>query len=264
MEANTRNPVRRALLECRPCFGAWIQLGHGGVAEVLAGVGFEWIAVDCEHTDIDVHGFTELARGMFGRGAAPLVRVRENDTLAIRQVLDAGAMGVIVPLVNTAEQARRAVAAAKYPPEGVRGFAFSRMNDWGRRFDEYCRNANADVAVVVMIESAAAVANIDAILDVEGVDGVFIGPYDLSGSYGIPGQTADPVVVQACARVREACAAHGKSAGIHLVRPDREKIEQTLADGFTFVALGIDTVFLEQAARSALAGARAALGAAED
>ena len=193
---------------------------------------------------------------MHGRGTIPFARVRENDTLAIRQVLDAGAQGIIVPLVNTADEAKRAVAAAKYPPQGLRGFCFSRMNDYGTKFDEYAANANENIAVVVMIESKQAVENIDEILAVEGVDGVFIGPYDMSGSYGLVGQTDHPVIRDACRKVVKACEKHGKSAGLHLVNPTPEAISKTIADGFTFIALGVDMVFLNQAARTALNTAR--------
>ena len=244
--------VRKALLEPSLTFGTWIQIGHPGVAEILAQVGFDWIAADCEHTDIDVEGFTNLARGMYGRGPAPLVRVRENDTLAIRQVLDAGAEGVIVPLVNTAQDAARAVAAAKYPPQGVRGFCFSRMNNYGDDFDEYVKRANEDIAVVVMIESKEAVENIDDILATDGVDGVFIGPYDLSGAYGIAGQTDDPLVTQGCRQVVESCRRAGKSAGLHVVLPTPQAIRKAITEGFTFIALGIDTIFVRQAAENAL------------
>jgi 2-keto-3-deoxy-L-rhamnonate aldolase RhmA len=246
------NPVRKALLERTVTLGTWVQIGHPASAEVLAGAGFDWIAADCEHTDIGPAEFANLARAMHGRGPAPLVRVRENDTLAIRQVLDMGAEGVIVPLVNTAEQAERAVRAAKYPPRGVRGYAFSRMNDWGADFDRYAREANDEVAVVVMIESKEAVENIDAILSVDGVDGVFIGPYDLSGSYGIVGRTGDPIIKEACARVVEACRAARKSAGLHVVLPTPDSVQKALSDGFTFIGLGVDTVFLDQGARAAL------------
>lgn len=126
-----------------------------------------------------MEGFAGIARSIHGRGAVPMVRVRENDMLAIRRMLDAGARGVIVPLVDTAEQARKAVLAAKYPPQGVRGFAFCRANDWGADFNGYTARANEDIAIVIMAESARAVENINEILDVEDVDGVFIGPYDL-------------------------------------------------------------------------------------
>ena len=176
-----QNPVKRALLERKVTLGTWIQLGHPAIAEILGNAGFDWIAADCEHTDIGIQGYTDLLRGMYGRGSVPLVRVRENSTMAIRQVLDAGAKGVIVPLVNTAEEARRAVAVARFPPQGIRGFAFFRANDWGVNFDEYAQNANRETVIVVMIETKEAIENIDAILAVDGVDGVLIGPYDMSG-----------------------------------------------------------------------------------
>lgn len=259
METTSANPVRRALLACSPTVGTWMQVGHPAVAEVLSGVGFDWIAADCEHTDMGPAEFVAMARGMHGRGAVPLVRVRENDTLAIRQMLDMGAQGVIVPLVNTAEEARRAVSAAKYPPAGVRGFAFHRANDWGQRFSEYAATANEDVAVIVMIESRQAVENIDQILAVEGVDGVFIGPYDMSGSYGMPGRTSDPVVTAACQTVADACRNAGKAAGLHIVLPDEQAIARAVEKGFSFLAVGVDTIFLEQAAAKSLSCLRAAL-----
>jgi len=254
----TRNPVRKALLERRVTIGTWIQVGHAAVAEVLATAGYDWLCADCEHTDIGPAEFAALARGMYGRGPVPLARVRENDTLAIRQVLDMGAMGVIVPLVDSAAEAQAAVRAAKYPPTGVRGFAFHRGNNWGTDFADYAARANDDIAVVVMIESKRAVENIDAILAVEGVDGVFIGPYDMSGSYGMPGKTGEPVIRAACATVVNACRHAGKAAGIHVVIPTRESIEQTVREGFTFIAVGVDTIFLSQGATEAMATARAA------
>jgi len=160
----TRNPFRKALLQRTLTFGTWIQAGNAATAEILANAGYEWIVADCEHSDIDVELFANLARGMHGRGAVPLVRVRENDTLAIRQMLDMGAQGVVVPLVNNAEDAQKAVSAAKYPPLGVRGFCLSRMNNYGADFEEYVQHANDDIAVVVMIESQEAVQNINEIL----------------------------------------------------------------------------------------------------
>ena len=253
------NPVRKALLDRTVTLGTWIQIGHAAVAEILAVAGYDWIAADCEHTDIGVERYTELARGMHGRGPIPMARVRENDTLAIRQMLDAGALGVIVPLVNTVGDAERAVAAAKFPPQGVRGFSFTRGNDWGADFPDYAARANGQIAVVIMIESRTAVENIDRLLEVDGVDGVFLGPYDLSGSYGVPGQTKHPEVQAACRAVVQACARHGKSAGLHVVDPTPENIRKALADGFTFLALGVDTVFLMQSAKGALEVARSVL-----
>lgn len=257
----TGNPVRKALLERKVTIGTWIQIGHPSVAELLANVGYEWIVADCEHTEIDVDIFTGLARGMKGSRAVPMARVRENDTLAIRQVLDAGAKGVIVPLVNSAEEAKRAVAAAKFPPEGVRGFALCRANGWGKDFGSYVKKANDDVAVVVMIESKQAIENIDEILSVDGVDGVFVGPYDLSGSYGITGKTRHPIIMDACKVVLEACKRKNKSAGLHIVIPDDDAIKRAIEDGFTFIALGIDCVFIDKSARAALQVAKESMKA---
>ena len=248
----TNNSVRKALLERTPTIGTWIQIGHPVIGEILGNAGFDWVAVDGEHSDIDVQGFTDVLRGLYGRGPEPFIRVRENDTLAIRQVLDAGARGIIVPLVNNAEEAEKAVAAAKYPPQGIRGFCFSRMNEYGVKFDEYVKTANDDIAVVVMIESQEAIENIDEILSVEGVDGVFIGPYDLSGSYGIPGQTSHPSVREGCKKVLQVCARVGKSAGLHVVIPTEENIKKAIEDGFTFIAIGVDTVFLDYSSVKAL------------
>ncbi len=256
-----KNKLKQALENCELTVGSWIQIGpYPAIAEILAKAGFEWIAVDCEHSDITIEGFTALARGMAGYDCLPLARVRENDTLAIRQVLDAGAGGVIVPLVNTAEEAKKAVAAAKYPPAGVRGFCFSRMNEYGVDFDRYAAEANDNIAVVVMIESRQAVENINAILEVPGVDGVLIGPYDLSGSFGIPGQLNDPRVTGAVRTVREACKRHRKAAGMHLVHVTPESVSDLVERGFTFLALGVDMVFLQSAATAAL---KAAEGKAE-
>jgi len=148
------------------------------------------------------------------------------------------------------------VAAAKYPPEGIRGFGFCRASEWNRNFDEYVRHANHDIAVVAMIESQEAVENIEEILLVDGIDGVFVGPYDLSGSCGVSGQTSHPAVLEACAAVVKACEHAGKSAGVHVALPSASAIEQAIHDGFTFIALGLDTVFLEQGARRALQIAR--------
>ncbi len=250
------NSVREALVNRRIIIGSWIQIGHPAVAEIIGNAGYEWIGIDCEHTDIDVDIFTRLARSMCSTESIPFARVRENDTLAIRQVLDAGARGVIVPLVSTGEEAKKAVAASKFPPEGVRGFSFCRANNWGVDFDSYAKNANDNIAVVVMIESKMAVKNIEDILSVKGVDGVFIGPYDMSGSYGIPGQTDSGVVKDACSKVVEACKRHRKSSGLHIVKPTEENIRAAIQQGFTFIALGVDSVFLDKAAREPLVTAR--------
>lgn len=242
------NSFRQALLERRVTVGSWIQISNPTSAEILARAGFEWLGIDIEHTDIDFTSLAGVLRGMYGRGSVPVARVANNELMAIRRALDLGAMGVLVPLISTAEQARQAVASAKYPPQGVRGFAFCRANNWGADFDAYARSANDEVAVVAMIETREGVSNIDEILAVDGIDGAFIGPYDMSGSYGIPGETDSSIVRDACRRVVGACERASKSAGLHIVQPTRQATEQALQDGFTLICLGIDTVFVQQGA----------------
>jgi 2-keto-3-deoxy-L-rhamnonate aldolase RhmA len=246
----TNSSFRQALLQRRVTIGTWLQINNPTAAEVLANAGYEWIAIDIEHTDIDIVSLTALLRGMYGRGAAPIARVSTNDTIEIRRALDVGAAGVLVPFVSTADQARRAVAAARYPPQGVRGFSFCRANNWGVDFASEARSANDNVAVVIMIESKEGVENIEAIVAVDGLDAVFIGPYDLSGSYGIPGQIQAPVVRDACRRVIQACQRGNKSVGLLVVRPTPEAVRQALEDGFTLICVGIDTVFLDEGARA--------------
>ena len=251
------NPVKKALLERQVTFGSWLQLGpYPGVAEVLANAGYDWLAIDCEHSDIDIEGFSTLARAIHGRGPTVMIRVKENDVMEIRQALDMGAQGIIVPLINNANEAEKAVAAAKYPPCGIRGFCFGRMNNYGEDFVEYVQTANNEIAVIVMIESKEAVENIDEILSVDGVDGVFVGPYDLSGSYGITGQTSHKVIQTALKKIAESCRQHNKSAGLHIVYPTEEAIEKTISDGFTFIALGVDMVFLREGCKTALNSAK--------
>lgn len=246
------NSLRKKLLSRELCIGTWIQMGHPAVAEILAGCGFDWIAADMEHTDINITVYTEIARAMSYSNVTPLARVAENAVIPIRSVLDAGASGVIVPLVNSAEDARRAVSAAKYPPDGVRGFAFCRANNWGEGFDEYAKTANELISVIIMVESREAVDNIDEILEVDGIDGVFIGPYDLSGSYGVVGQTSHRYMREAFEKVVSSCNAHNKSAGIHIVRADVESIENAVRQGFTFIALGMDNLFMLDGAKAAI------------
>ena len=241
---------RAALLDRQVTLGSWLQINNPTAAEVLANVGWDWIAIDIEHTDIDIVSLTALLRGMYGRGVAPIARVTTNDVIEIRRALDVGAQGVLVPFVSTAKQARQAVSAAKYPPWGVRGYSFSRANEWGTRFKEDVQTANDETVVMAMIESKEGVENINEILAVEGLDAAFIGPYDLSGSYGIPGQTQDPIVQDACRRVVAACEQAGKAAGLLVVRPTADAIRAAIEGGYTVPCLGIDTVFLDEGARA--------------
>ena len=249
------NKLRWALLQREVTLGSWVQIGHPGVAEVLARAGFDWVCVDLEHGAIDLESTANLFRALGGSGCVPVARLPVNDPTWIHRVLDAGARGLIIPMVKTAAEAEAAIREAKYPPRGVRGFGYSRANGHGADFAAYIESANDEIAMIMQIEHKDAVANLDAILRVDGVDGVFVGPLDLSGSMGITGQIEHPQMVAALAQYRSVCAAHGKAAGMHLVRPDETSIRRALEDGYTMIALGLDNVFLQEGARAALEAA---------
>lgn len=250
-----KNMFRRALLERQVTLGTWLQIGHPACAEVLARAGFDWVCVDLEHGALDLETTANIFRALGGFDCVPVARLPLNDPIWIHRVLDAGARGLIIPMVKTAADAEVAVREARYPPRGVRGFGFSRANLYGADFDSYIASANDEIALVMQIEHKDAIANLEAILHVDGVDGVFIGPLDLSGSMGITGQLDHPQMAAALERYRSTCRAHKKSAGLHLIRPNDENIHRALDEGYTMLALGLDNVFMAEGARAALKSA---------
>jgi 2-keto-3-deoxy-L-rhamnonate aldolase RhmA len=239
--------------------GTWLQIPSPSICEIAAHQKLDWIAVDMEHTEIGYETIANMFRGLNGTQTAPMVRVRSNDSLDIRRALDIGAEGIIVPLIETPEEAKKAVEYCKYPPYGERGYAFCRANNWGGKFSDYSENANDNISVFVMIESKKAVQSIDEILNVEGLDGVFIGPYDMSASYGVVGQVNSDLVIQGCQKVLEACKKHNKIAGLHIVSPDEDIIRENIRKGFRLIAIGIDTVFIINGIKKAFETAKIAI-----
>ena len=166
---------------------------------------------------------------------------------------------MVVPLVNSGAEAEKAVAAAKYPPRGVRGYGFCQANAYGAEFADYTARANEDISVVVQVEHVDALAHIDAILSVDGVDAAFLGPWDMSGSMGIPGQLDDPRMTEATQTILKACAAHGTAAGTLITRPDSEAVRHAIEQDFTFLAISGDVLMLDHIARALVSDARKAL-----
>src|SRR3989338_9997870 len=187
----------------RMMIGSWITLASGDTAEIMAQSGFDWLAVDMEHSVITLRKAHELIRIIEANNVVPLVRVGENNPVIIKRVMDAGAYGVIVPMVNTEEDARKAVVSVKYPPVGQRGVGLARAQGYGVQFEHYKEWVNKESVVIVQIEHIKAVANLEKILTVKGVDGFIVGPYDLSASLGIPGQLNHASVKAACRKILE-------------------------------------------------------------
>lgn len=246
-----RRPRKSELLN-RCSFGSWITIPHPSVAELLVRAGFDWLTVDLEHSAITLESAAELIRTIDLAGITPMVRVGSHDANVIKRVMDAGAHGIIASTVNTAEQAAAIVAAVKYPPVGARGVGLSRAQGYADEFEEHYRWLNEESIVFVQIEHIDAVQNIDAILRVPGVDGYFIGPYDLSASLGIPGQLTHPKMIEALAEIRRAQEKVPTVAGIHVVQPVAGDVLRKIAEGYRFIAFGIDYLFMLNHARSGL------------
>ncbi len=237
-------------------YGSWVQIGHPAMAELMASLGFDWVAIDFEHGPVDLGQSLSLIQAIKGQGATPFARLPYNDLIWIRRALDTGFMGLIIPMVNTAEEAASAVSIAKYPPVGQRGIGFCPANMYGTRVNDMIANANRDIKIIAQIETAASVENVQAILEVEGVDGVFMGPYDLSGSYGVLGQFDHPLMKSAYQKVLAACDKTSKLAGIHVVAPDLGQVQERVSQGFNFVALSLDVTILTTYGKALLDGAR--------
>lgn len=239
-----QNSVKRSLRENRLTIGSWVTIGHPAIVEVMAQAGFDWLAVDLEHSAIDLSTAQVLIATIQAHGMVPLVRVGENHPKLIQRVMDAGAYGVIVPMVNTKELAEQAVQAVRYPPRGGRGVGLARAQGYGFGFEDYAATVNDESVVIAQIEHIAAVRNLEEIIGVDGIDGVLIGPYDLSGSLGRPGQFEDPAVLQAVSRVESVCQARKVPLGFHVISPEARFVNEKIHKGYRFVAFSLDTVFL--------------------
>jgi 2-dehydro-3-deoxyglucarate aldolase len=249
------NKFRQQLLAGDLTLGAWVQIGHPACGEIMAAAGFDWVCVDLEHGAIGLETMTDIFRAMSGFDSVPVARLPANDPIWIHRALDAGARGLIIPMVKTADEAEAAVREAKYPPRGVRGFGYSRANMHGKDFNSYIASSNEEIAMIMQIEHRDAVDHVEEILQVPDVDGLFIGPLDLSGSLGITGKMDHPDMVSALQRFRTACQKHKASAGIHIVRPSETNIQAAIEQGYTLIALGLDNVFLQEGAANCLRAA---------
>jgi 2-keto-3-deoxy-L-rhamnonate aldolase RhmA len=233
--------------------GSWITLGNPAIAEIMARAGFAWLVVDLEHSVIDISVAADLIRVIDLCGVAPLVRLTSNDPDQIKRVMDAGAHGIVVPMVNTPAEASRAVAATRYGPAGSRGVGLARAQGYGVNFPEYLRWQQDGPVVIVQIEHKNAVERLEDIMKVPGVDGFLIGPYDLSCSMGIPGQFERAEFIATMTRIRDAGQRLGVAAGLHIVEPDLERLAQVIREGFTFVAYSVDTRILDVGVRQGVA-----------
>jgi len=232
------NRFKRAILNGEPQIGLWLSLCSNTVAEVVAYSGYDWLLIDTEHAPNEPATVLAQMQAMATGTASAVVRPAWNDATLIKRYLDVGAQTLLVPYVETQEQAEAAVAAVRYPPRGMRGVATSTRANRFARVKDYFEHADEEVCLLVQVETQKGYDNLDAILAVDGVDGVFVGPSDLSAGLGHLGNAGHPDVQAAIMDINKRCQAAGKPAGI--LTPVEDEAKKYLEAGFMFVAIGAD------------------------
>jgi 4-hydroxy-2-oxoheptanedioate aldolase len=250
------NHVRRRLAAGEPSVGTWLSLPSPEAAEYVGTLDFDWLVIDAEHNPIDIRTLAQMFGAIARGGTAPMVRIPWNSAENFKRVLDAGAWGIVVPMVNSREEAERAVEAMRYPPVGARSVGGGRHYlSFDTNASDYYANANDELLLVLQIEHIQGVENADDILSVPGVDACFIGPNDMAASMGlglgVPLESDNPRLVEAIQHVREACVRNGVAPGVHC--SGAEGVNQRIGEGFQFLALASELRYL-------LAGLKDAIG----
>jgi len=244
--------LKKKLLNHDLTVGSWITIGNPIVAEIMAQAGFDWLTIDMEHSAITLDITQDLIRIIELHGVPPLVRVGHNEPNLIKRVMDAGAEGVVVPMVNSKINAEKAVSSVKYPPVGFRGVGLARAQKYGADFEEYRKWNQENSIVIVQIEHIDAVNNLEEILSVKGIDGFIVGPYDLSASMGFPGQFDHPDVKKALMHIESTAQSLNVLSGFHVISPEINAVKEKLKHGYRFIAHSLDILFLGEACRNSV------------
>ncbi len=234
----------RERLRTERVFGSWTSLGHPSITEIFARSGVDFIGIDLEHSTISQEQAQRIIAAAHAAGLACLPRLASHNGEQIKRLLDSGADGIIVPMVSSLGEVERIVQWTKYPPVGRRAYGVARAHGYGFDFDRYIETWNAGSSIILQIESAEGVEAAGDLLKHPEVDGAMVGPYDLSGSLGIPGQLADRRVIEASRQVLEVCLKTEKACGTHLIVPSGEEIRTAFSEGYTFVILASDVFVL--------------------
>ncbi|MEE2997298.1 MAG: aldolase/citrate lyase family protein [Pseudomonadota bacterium] len=240
-----RNILKEKLASGELCIGGWLTVLSPVIAEAMATLNFDWVAVDMEHAPVSEGDIQGVFIALEKHGCSPMVRLPSADPYLARRMLDAGAHGIIVPTVEDISAFSDFASHCLYPPKGKRGIGLSRCNEWGQNFDRY--HEGFAPVLVPQIESSEGVAAAAEIAELEVTDAVFLGPYDLSGSLGNHGNFESAEFKDAVVVVRDACTAAGKPAGIHQVAPDLKALQTQISSGFRFVAYGTDMISMRTA-----------------
>lgn len=238
--------LKQKITDNKYIVGSWINTASPIVAELMASVNFDYLTIDVEHSAIDLANVQSLFQAIRAGSPScfPLVRLPDHSYAATKRYMDAGAGGVIAPLINRPEQAEEIIQAVKYPARGSRGVGFCRANVYGVQLQESIETSNRESFVCIQIEHVDALSNIDKVLGVPGIDAVMIGPYDLSASMGMTAQFDHPEMIKATSLILESCSRHGIAPGIHVVQPDVDEAIRRYKEGFRMIAYSLDITML--------------------
>ena len=242
---NAIKNIRENLASGGNSIGSWMQIPHPSIAEIIGQSGYDWVAIDMEHGAISVHQLPDLFRALELGNTLPLARLAHGKEKDCKQALDAGAGGVIVPMVESAEQLEKVRDATRWPPSGKRGGAFSRANLFGKHFDEYIHEAQQPL-LIAMIEHINAIENLDSILQVDGLDAILIGPYDLSASMGLTAEFESLEFMNVMQIIKNKTDSARIACGVHVVNPSEDELRQRVMNGYRFIAYSIDSVILSE------------------
>tara|TARA_B100000315_G_scaffold157193_1_gene145780 strand:+ start:980 stop:1759 length:780 start_codon:yes stop_codon:yes gene_type:complete len=244
MNLQKRLEFKQNLKQRHKVFAGWTSFGHPQITEILSHCGIDFMGIDIEHSTINQAELQRIIAACHAKGVYCLPRVATHNQEAIKRLLDSGADGVIVPTVEIPAQVEQLIEWIKYPPLGKRGYGISRAQSYGYDLDDYYATWNESSVLVIQIESILGVENIESLLEFDDVDGVMLGPYDLAGSLGVPGEVDHEEVRKASKHVVEACKKFKKACGPHLVDPTKETINKAIELGYTFIVLGSDVFIL--------------------
>lgn len=248
---NQIKAIRAKLTNGDCTIGSWMQLPSTSVAEIMGAAGYDWIAVDLEHGSMSTSQLPDIFRALELGGTLPLVRLAQGHSKDAKHALDAGAGGIIIPMIESANQLKEIIKNSCWPPVGTRGVGFSRANLYGKYFESYLEEAKQPL-IIAQIEHINAVNDIDEILQVPGLDAVIIGPYDLSASMSLTAQFNHPNFILALEKVIVGCKKQSKAAGLHIVNPDPDELKNRINEGYRFIAYSIDSVFLHKSVSNPL------------
>lgn len=243
--------IRKSLGAGSAVVGSWMQIPDSNIAEIMGRAGYQWVAIDMEHGPVSVSQLPDIFRALELGGTLPLARVASPLPINCRQALDQGAGGVVIPMISSASQLEAIISECHWPPRGRRGVGFQRANVFGKFFDSYLEESQ-EALVVAQIEHVDAVNNLESIVAVNGLDAIMVGPYDLSASLGITGDFENKKFLDTLTQILKVCEKFKMPCGMHVVQPDIKMLEQRIREGYTFIAYGVDTVFLNQGAAAPL------------